>query len=45
MLLMASSDLPEVCCWTWSGGDCYWPLAVYLKFVIGLGVVDVVDGL
>jgi hypothetical protein len=44
---MAFSDLPEVCCWPLSG----WVLLMassdllYLKVVVGIGVVDVVDGL
>ncbi len=36
------SRLPEV---DWSGGGCCWHIIFYLKFVVGLGVVDVVDGL
>jgi hypothetical protein len=44
MLLMATSDLPAGCCWPWSSGCCWWPLAPYLKVVVGPGVVDVVDG-
>ncbi len=42
MLLMASSDLPEGCCWPWSGGCCLWLPAIYLKSVVGPEVVEVV---
>ncbi len=36
------SRLPKV---EWSGGGCCWHIIFYLKFVVGLRVVDVVDGL
>jgi hypothetical protein len=29
----------------WNGGGYFWHIILYLKFVGGLGVVDVVDGL